>query len=133
MADQDGESGGEVNIVNTWTANQRAFLDWLSLPTRERLPLTQKMLADELGVREETLCRWKQLPGFEDERLRRIRARLGVKAHEIMGAFVDEASKGSYPHQKTWLEMMGWYTSKEDTDKHEIVIKIVHADGPTNP
>lgn len=98
--------------VNQWTSNQYKFLLWLSLPTWEREPISQQLLAEEMGIREETLSRWKQLPGFDEERLRLIRESIGKEAHEIMGAFLSEAKKGQFQQQKTWLEMMGWYTPK---------------------
>lgn len=114
------------NEVNQWTANQQKFLLWLMLPSRERVPLSQQMLAKELGVREETLSRWKQLPGFEEERLRLIRESIGREAHEIMGSFIDEAKKGQFSQQRTWLEMMGWYTPTQNQNvSGEAVVKII--------
>lgn len=52
------------NNVKTWSDEQRLFQLWLSLPEDERRPATQGELSTSLGVAEETLSRWKKLPGF---------------------------------------------------------------------
>jgi hypothetical protein len=43
------------------------FIDWISLPSSDRFPKTQKDLAVELGITEDTLSAWKNRDGFWDE------------------------------------------------------------------
>lgn len=95
-----------------WTAKQQLFMEWLALPSRERVPLTEKMLADELGVTDRTLRNWQKLPGFQEDLHDLIRANLGDALSEVTGSFKDEAKKGSFQHQKMYYEMVGWYVNK---------------------
>ena len=44
------------------SVQQIDYAEWLAVPTSERNPGTQKELAKILGVTEETLCHWKQIP-----------------------------------------------------------------------
>lgn len=48
------------------TTNQIIFAEWLALPTIERQPPTQKELAVQLGVSEQSLCYWKEVPELWD-------------------------------------------------------------------
>ena len=109
--------------VNPWTPNQHKFLDWLSLPATLREPLSQQMLAKELHVAEETLCRWKKLPGFEAEKQRRILARLGYESNEVMHAFIDQAKRGEFQHIKMYFEMMGWIGNEPAEQTVRLVIE----------
>ena|SRR6476661_5544461 len=118
--------------VKNWTPNQHRFLDWLSLPTIMREPLYQSMLAKELGVTEETLCRWKKVEGFEEERQRRIIARMGQDAHDVMGAFIDQAKRGEFQHIKLYFEMMGWHVDKT-VGEQNLRVLIQYADQDPNP
>lgn len=108
-----------------WTANQRKFMEWLRLPSTERIPLNQTRLAEEMKVRDATLSEWKRLPGFMEEVQSLIRQSLGDNAHEVMGSFKKKAATGSFPHQKTYLEMMGWHTDKQQTEG-ELTIRVIH-------
>lgn len=90
-----------------WTANQIRFQEWLSLPKYERIPPNQELLAPILGVREETLSRWKQKPGWNEAVNALARERLGQHLPEIYGALVREAEKGSIQHIRTALELAG--------------------------
>lgn len=115
----------EQTEANQWTANQHKFMLWLALPELERTPFRQDHLATEMGVHETTLCKWKKLPGFMAEVHKIIRASLSDNAHEVMSSFKKQAAKGSFPHQKTYLEMMGWHTEKNHHEG-ELTIRVIH-------
>lgn len=121
--------------VKNWSANQRKFIEWLSLPTRQREPFSQGMLAAELGVAEATLSRWKHLEGFDDEVQATIRRNLGDVLNEVVGSFKDEAKKGQFQHQKMYFEMLGWYVERRKIDldvrklSDEELLAIIEAEG----
>jgi hypothetical protein len=50
------------------TQNQQFYAEWLSKPSFERDPRTQKALAEMMGVTEATLCNWKKLPEVMEHR-----------------------------------------------------------------
>lgn len=76
----------------------------------DRVPPTQGMLAQELGVSEVSLWNWKQLPGFAEQVNETMRSGMKDRLNEVYGALLREAEKGSYHHIKLVLEMAGEYT-----------------------
>jgi hypothetical protein len=99
-----------------WTIKQRKFMDWLSLPSDERLPTTEKSFAEDIGVSVMTLWRWKQLPGFYAEVNKLVDEHFGDDYAPIVEAFKREARNGSYQHQKTYFEMLGKYMPKQQVE-----------------
>jgi hypothetical protein len=106
----------DANNANEWTAKQRVFIEWLALPSENRDPLTQYGLAERLGVDKATLVRWSKLPGLQTEVHRRITASLGSDYHDIMAALKRQAKRGSFPHIKMCLELLGYYTERKQID-----------------
>lgn len=84
--------------------------EWFALPKYERIPPTQEMLAEQVGINSKTITRWKELPGWTDTVTVLARARLGKHLPEIYGALVREAEKGSIQHIRTALELTGELT-----------------------
>lgn len=80
----------------------------------DRWPLTQDAFAKENKVGTVTLWRWQKIPGFMDEVRRLITASLGDVYHDVMHSFKQEATKGSYQHQRTYFEMLGVYTPRQE-------------------
>lgn len=69
-----------------------AYIDWLLMPRELRNPPTQRELAVQLGVTEQTLRNWRKEPVFQ--RTMTERARGHVKAHalpDIIDALHDTA------------------------------------------
>jgi hypothetical protein len=89
---------------------------WLATPSDERVPLTEGAMARELGVNPSTLWKWKQKPGFQDEVHKLITASLGSDYHDIMAALKRQAKRGSFPHIKMCLELLGYYTERKQID-----------------
>jgi hypothetical protein len=113
--------------VNQWHDKQRRFQEWLALSSFDRVPLSQQALAAELHVREETLCRWKKFPGFMAEVHKLITASLGDVYHDVMHSFKQEATKGSYQHQRTYFEMLNVYTPTQQV-QGDIRITVAYED-----
>lgn len=97
-----------------WSATQRKYIEWLSTPIDARQPLKHSMLAQELKVGERSLYRWRTLPGFYAEVNKLVDEHLADDYSEIMDSFKREARRGSFQHQKTYFEMLGKYTPKQE-------------------
>lgn len=98
--------------VTQWTPNQLRFIEWLAVPSEMREPRFQCDLAKEIGVKRETLSRWKRLPGLTEEASRLARALLKDDLPEIFGALRREARAGSFQHIKLALEVAGEHTDE---------------------
>lgn len=117
----------------TFTAKQLAAIEWFAASNSERHPPTQKMLAEELGVTERTIIRWKELPGFRDAATARARELLGDDLPQIYAALKREAKKGSFQHIKLAMEMAGEYVERQEVtgaDGGAITIKVVYDEQP---
>lgn len=111
-----------------WRVEQRQFQQWLALPSWLRVPLTQRMLAQELHIDEATLSDWKHIDGWDEAVNAIVMASMPRELPEIMGSFLAEARKGSYQHQKTYFEMIGAYTPKQEVDG-DIHLRVIYDTG----
>ena len=101
-----------------FTPNQIKLIDWLAMGQYDRNPPTQADFAKMIGVRPETITRWKRdVEGLQDAVTTRARELLGDDLPDIYASLRDEAKKGSYQHQKLALELTGEYT---ETKRHEL-------------
>lgn len=116
--------------VKEWTPNQERFIDWLALPEELREPRFHRGFAEQIGVREETLSRWKRLPGLTAEASRRARDLLKSDLPEIYGALVREAKAGSFQHIKLALEVAGEHTDSVDVNVTDAREKLRAKLGP---
>jgi len=96
--------------------NQIAVIEWLATSKFDRKPMTQALLASELGVREETISRWKRSPEFAEAVIARARELLKSNLPEIYGALNREAEKGSFQHIKLIMEMTGEHTDRQQIE-----------------
>lgn len=91
--------------IRKWSTKQRRFIQWLVLLKEDRDPNTQAELALELNLRQQTLSRWKRLPGFwnavEEEAIRRLVQRTSLVL-EMIGK---KAESGDYRFAKLLLEI----------------------------
>lgn len=94
--------------VKEWSPNQLRFIEWLATPSALRDPQFQRDLAYELGVKEETLSRWKRLDGLTAAASSLSHKMLGDDLPDIFGALRREAMSGSYQHIKLVLEVTGY-------------------------
>lgn len=117
-----------VDEQPVWTTNQIRLQEWLATPRYDRIPIKQEKLADELGVSDKTLTRWKKLPGFMEAVTAIARAYLRDDLAEIFGAISREAQKGNYQMARLALELTGEYqqtSSVELTGKDGDPLHIV--------
>lgn len=112
------------NKVTEWSPRQQRFIAWLALPEELRDPRFQQDLAGELGVKRETLSRWKRIPGLTAEAARFARELLKDELPAIFGTLVKEAKSGSFQHIKLVLEVAGEY---------EESLNLNHNDKNTSP
>jgi hypothetical protein len=101
-------------VVKNWTAEEIAFQEWLAAPKRQRSPKTQGAVAEQIGVTEETLSRWKKQDGWQSAVAESARRYLGDDLPEIYAALAREAKKGSAPHIKLALIAVGEYVEQSD-------------------
>ena len=107
----------------SFTAKQLAYIEWLAIGKYERTPPRAGLLADQMGINESTLYRWKKIPGFMDAVMVRARELLVEDMPDIYASFKDEAKKGSFQHQKLAFEMTGEYSPKQEIE-HSGEVKI---------
>lgn len=93
-------------MTKTWSTNQRKFQRWLALPKPARIPETQELLADELGVHSVTLSKWKSQDGFRDEVAQLTIANLTDDMADVFRSIVREAKRGSAPHAKLYCDVL---------------------------
>ena len=92
-------------------AERNRFAQWLASPELERTPLTQRVLAEELGVHESTLSDWKT-PEFMEKVNKLVDEHLGDDYAMAVDSMKREVRKGSFPHTKLYFEMIGKYVPK---------------------
>lgn len=104
--------------VKGFTADQLHLQAWLALPKKARQPKTQRALAAQLEVREETLSRWKDLPGFHEAvcalAVRQVLARMPA----ILEAQAAMGEQGSLAHAQWLAELAGVWTPRPQKLEH---------------
>ena len=115
-------------MTDSWSTNQRKFIEWLATPKYERIPPTQVMFADTIGINAITLTRWKRLSGFREAVNARAREFVGEGLPEVYGALMRKAESGDVNAIKLVLELTGEYvpTQKQETTG-EATLRIIDA------
>ena len=90
-----------------WSREQQAFITWLALPRRDRVPKTEIALAAELGVDRTTLYNWRNLPALRAEVTKLCRSFMGSRLPEVFAALERKAMDGSAPHQRLYFDLLG--------------------------
>jgi hypothetical protein len=111
-------------MQDKWTANQLKAQEWLAMPRYERIPPTQELFADSIGINSCTITRWKKLDGFTDAVNALARTSVGESLPQVYGALVREAEKGSIQHIRTVLELTG-ELKQMGTEGNEIIFRVV--------
>ena len=81
------------------------FIEWMGLPSPERVPAEQKELCLELDVIEATLSNWKKVKGFWD--LVRIERKAWAKdkvSDVLMGVYRKAVLEGNAAEAKLFLK-----------------------------
>lgn len=105
--------------LSKWSPEQLQVQRWLAMPTKLRQPKTQKQLAAQIGVTEQTIVAWKRLPGWNDAVSEIIRMWLFDDLPDVLKELVKQAKKGSVRHQRLFLESLGWLVQKHEVSGPE--------------
>jgi len=97
----------QKNASPAWSPAQWRFIELLASPDVEKAGRTQGELAVELGVRPETLSRWKKLPGFADAVYILAMQHAGARVGRVLAALADAAETGNVQAQRLYLEAVG--------------------------
>jgi len=111
-----------VEKLEPFTRNQREFIRWLAVSKYDRIPPTQRALAEKLGLNENTLTRWKKIPELMEAAVGVARHGMRDRLPEIYAALTREAEKGSYQHIKLALEVTGEHVDKQEIDVRTNVV-----------
>lgn len=84
-----------------------AYMAWLALPKAERRPKTQRDLAKQFDLAEETVSRWKRLPGFAEATILLAREFIKDDVPEVLAVIRREAKKANLPYVNMVLAMAG--------------------------
>ncbi len=111
-----------------FSQNQLKVIEWLASSKYDRRPSTIALLADQLGISDRTIYRWKSDKVFQDAITARARDLLESDLPEIYAALAREAIKGSFQHIKLAMEMTKEYTPRQEVtgaDGEDFVVKVV--------
>lgn len=83
------------------------FVIWIATPKTLREPATQRDLARQFGIGEDTLSDWKNRPDFWDE-VREERSQwTREKTSDVIHALYKRASEGGGAHEvRLWMEIV---------------------------
>lgn len=103
------------------------FVRWLAIPSvvkqQLNVPLDQKELADQLGVHETTLSRWKQDPNFHEDLRREINKWAIEQTPDVIASLLFRIKqKGDPLAVKLWLQHFEGFEEKTKVE-HEGEIK----------
>jgi len=100
-------------LPGTWSPRQIKMQELLANPFDAR---TINEKAKELGVADNTVYKWKRIPGWRDSVFEIARKWIGDKAPKVLKALCDKAIEGDPPCIKMYLEMIGKYTQKSELE-----------------
>ena len=84
------------------------FAQWCGTPRRLRQPFTQKELAEEIGVSQDTLTDWKTHPDFWPLVKEMIIRWMRAKIPDVIGGLYEKAAnKGSAKEVEFFLRLAG--------------------------
>lgn len=90
-----------------WSATQLRFIAWLALPKAQRMPKTHQLLAQQIGVHQDTLTDWKRMPGFMDDVNTLARELVKHDIADVLGVIRREAKRANLPYVNMVLAMAG--------------------------
>src|SRR4051812_23988980 len=104
-----------------WSPQQQAYIAWLALPKRDRLPKNETALASQLNVDRRTLHNWRNLPALRAEVNKLCRALIGGRLAEVLESLENSALSGSTPHQRLYFELLSMIgPGKNNNSDHTI-------------
>lgn len=91
---------------NILDSRQEQLLNWLMTPAPHRVPTSQDKLAQQLGVDETTLRRWKRKPAFKMEWERRVGElqQSPERTQKLLDTLYERALQGDNNSAKLYLQ-----------------------------
>lgn len=112
------------NLPVNLNEKQYFFAMWLATPKKDRQPNTQKLLAKDLQVDEDTLTNWKSIPGFTNAVIELTKETVKRRVPEVLHRMTDDALQPGAKQDVTdrVLELAGVW-SKKQTIEHQFVFE----------
>ncbi|MDR3642527.1 MAG: phBC6A51 family helix-turn-helix protein [Candidatus Doudnabacteria bacterium] len=96
------------------------FAQWCGTPRRLRQPFTQKELAEEIGVSQDTLTDWKNHPDFWPLVKETVVSWMRAKIPDVIGGLYERAAnKGSAKEVEFFLRLAGMDMDKGKRNKNK--------------
>lgn len=96
------------------------FAKWCGTPKRLRQPSTQKELAEEIGVNQDTLTDWKNHPDFWPLVKETVVNWLREKVPDVLGGLYEKAAnRGSAKEVEFFLRLAGMDMDKGKRNKNK--------------
>lgn len=112
-----------------WTSNQRKYIEWVATPEELREQRRLADFAEHIGISRVTLWRWNKIPGFHEAVQEQTKQYLGDALPEVLATLKEMARRGSFPHQKMYLEMLGMYQQRSVVDVNIMAARIAEESG----
>ena len=96
------------------TNQQYAAIDLLADPS-----MTQKAVAEKLGVHQNTMTNWMKLPEFQTELRKSVVRNRRKGAPKVLEALEREALKGNAAAAKLYLQAVGYLDNREAAEVEE--------------
>lgn len=123
------DDGEHEILTRQWSARQMVFIQWLANPL-EKVPPSQEMLADELGISRSTLKRWRKLPGFPDAVNERAQEMIRDDVPKLLRAGVQHALAGKFEYWKALLQMAGVIAPDKPGGQPDNRTQVIILNGP---
>ena len=99
-----------------WTARQRRYMEILADPEERR---TQEEIAEELGVKRQTLWNWRQLEGFQKEIRRLVRDHTDQALARVWGSLLRQSKRGDVPAMRLYFQLRGELIDRREVEVRE--------------
>jgi hypothetical protein len=99
------------------------------MPVEYRDQRTEREYCKTHKVSSASLARWKRTPGFWSEVQEMCKQFMADTVPETLVSLKEYARRGSFQHQKMYLEMVNLYSPKDQTPTNvNVTVKILKGD-----
>lgn len=91
----------------------KVFIDWIVLPSKLRVPKTQKLFAKQIGVNQDTLTDWKKLNGFWNEVKQEQQHHFQEQVSDVLYGLTKRAKEGNPVAVKLFLQYFCGFSEKQ--------------------
>lgn len=115
---------------SSFTDKQVKAIQWLALPKSKRKPKTQIQLADQLGVTDEAITKWKRDPKFKQAVWALIEDLAGDDDADIISEIKKNCKRpgrDGVNDRRLWLQWRGQLVEKQEdvTKDRELVVRVI--------